>query len=69
MTDKDYQWLQDNLQILGNVRSTPDQLQKLYDIHNSITGKQQPVSKCGRCVANIKKRILAEYERVQNLQR
>lgn len=69
MTDKDYQWLQNNLQILGNVRSTQAELTKLYDIHNSITGEQLPVSKCGRCVANIKKRILAEYERVQNLQR
>lgn len=37
MKDKDYNWLTDNLNILGNVKATRDQLQRMFDIYNDIT--------------------------------
>ena len=60
MTNEDYKWLTDNHSLLGNVRMTQDQAKELYDIYNRITGENKPVSSCGRCVLNIKKRLKIE---------
>ena len=68
MTNEDYNWLKDNYTLLGNVRMTQEQAKELYDVYNRITGDNKPVSSCGRCVLNIKKRLKIEYEIIHNLQ-
>ena len=67
MTNEDYKWLTDNHSLLGNVRMTQDQAKQIYDIYNRITRENKPVSSCGRCVLNIKKRLKIEYEIIHNL--
>ncbi len=67
MNNEDYKWLTDNHSLLGNVRMTQDQAKQIYDIYNRITRENKPVSSCGRCVLNIKKRLKIEYEIIHNL--
>ena len=67
MTNEDYNWLKDNYVLLGNVRMTQEQAKELYNVYNRITGENKPVSSCGRCVFNIKKRLKIEYEIIHNL--
>ena len=67
MNNEDYKWLTDNHSLLGNVRMTQDQARMIYDIYNRITGENKPMSSCGRCVFNIKKRLKIEYEIIHNL--
>ncbi len=67
MTNEDYDWLHNNYSLLGNVRMTQEQAKELYDVYNRITGDNKPVSSCGRCVLNIKKRLKIEYEIIHNL--
>ena len=67
MNNEDYKWLTDNHNLLGNVRVTQEQARMIYDIYNRITGENKPVSSCGRCVLNIKKRLKIEYEIIHNL--
>lgn len=68
MKDKDYNWLTNNLNILGNVKATRDQLQRMFDIYNDITKENKRTTQCGRCVYNIKKRLLVEYEKISSIQ-
>lgn len=67
MINEDYDWLHNNYTLLGNVRMTQEQAKELYDVYNRITGDNKPVSSCGRCVLNIKKRLKIEYEIIHNL--
>jgi len=67
MNNEDYKWLTDNHSLLGNVRMTQEQARMIYDIYNRITGENKPMSSCGRCVLNIKKRLKIEYEIIYNL--
>jgi hypothetical protein len=67
MINEDYDWLHNNYSLLGNVRMTQEQAKELYDVYNRITGDNKPVSSCGRCVLNIKKRLKIEYEIIHNL--
>lgn len=67
MNNEDYKWLTDNHSLLGNVRMTQEQAKQIYDIYNRITRENKPVSSCGRCVLNIKKRLKIEYEIIHNL--
>lgn len=68
MIKQDYNWLKDNYVLLGNVTMTRPQLQTIFDIYNRITGENKPVTSCGRCVLNIKKRLKFEIEKYENLQ-
>ena len=68
MKDQDITWLNERPHIFGNVKLTREETQRIYDIYNSITGENKKTSSCGRCVYNVKKRVLVEYERIQNLQ-
>lgn len=67
MKRTDYEWLEMNLKLLGNVRMTRPELERLFSIYNSITGENKPITSCGRCVLNIKKRLRIEYEMLQRL--
>ena len=50
MTQEHYQWLDANRQVLGNIRMTPEQQQMVFEIYNTITGENKPITSCGRCV-------------------
>ena len=63
----DYDWLTMNLKLLGNVRMTRPELERIFSIYNDITGENKPITSCGRCVLNIKKRLRFEYEKLQSL--
>jgi len=67
MNNEDYKWLTDNHSLLGNVRMTQEQAGMIYNIYNRITGDNKPVSSCGRCVLNIKKRLKIEYAIIHDL--
>lgn len=67
MNSEDYEWLKENINLLGNIKSSRESLIQLYAIYNRITGEQLKPSSCGRCQYNVKKRILAEYEKISNL--
>ncbi len=69
MKQQDYIWLHNNAKLFGNVKPSREELQRLFDIYNYITGENKPITSCGRCVHNIKKRLFVEYEKVQRLQR
>ena len=66
MTDKDFKWLQERPHLLGNVRMTRPELVMITDIYNRVTGENKPLTSCGRCVLNIKKRLKIEYEKRNN---
>ena len=66
MTTKDLEWLDSNRQILGNVRMTREQLEMVFNIYNSRTIENKPITSCGRCVLNIKKRLRFEYEKARS---
>ena len=63
----DYDWLTMNLKLLGNVRMTRPELERMFKIYNDITGESKPITSCGRCVLNIKKRLKFEYEKYEKL--
>ena len=67
MNDKDYEWLQANYKLLGNVRMTNGQAKELFDIYNRTTGENKPMTTCGRCVYNVKQRLKIEYDIIQRL--
>lgn len=66
MKQKDFEWLDANRQLLGNVRMTQQQLTKIFSIYNDITKENKPITSCGRCVLNIKKRLRFEYEKARS---
>ena len=67
MKEVDYLWLQDHPHILTGGRITVDERQQLYDIYNSITGENKRPGGCGRCLANVRKRVFVEYDRYENI--
>ena len=67
MKEKDYKWLTANMKLLGNVGMTRPELERIFSIYNDITGENKPITSCGRCVLNIKKRLRFEYEKYEKL--
>lgn len=63
MKQEDYEWLKERPHLLGNVRMARTDLVRLFNIYNEITGENKPITSCGRCVLNIKKRLKLEYEK------
>ena len=68
MKPEDYRWLTDNYYLLGNVRMTPEQVQRVFAIYNDVTGETKPITSCGRCVHNVKQRLRVEYDIIHSLQ-
>jgi hypothetical protein len=66
MTQKDYDWLTENKHVFNNVRLTIDEKQRLFAIYNSVTNETMKVTSCARCVSNVKKRLVVEYDRFQS---
>lgn len=68
MKQEHIDWIESNPFIFKNVRVYPEQLEMLFEIFNDLTGRNDKVTSCGRCVSNIKKKIKLEYEKVRNIQ-
>lgn len=62
MTQEDFEWLSENSLVLGNVRLTQAELNRIYKIYNAITGENKPTSSCGRCTYNVKQRLKIELK-------
>lgn len=67
MREEDYNWLTQHHHLLGNVRMTPEQVQRVFAIYNAVTGEHKPITSCGRCVHSVKQRLRVEYEIIQSL--
>ena len=63
MNEQEYQYLNKNIYLLGNVKWNSEQQSVLFGMYNRITGESKPPTSCGRCVLNIKKRLQFEYEK------
>ena len=66
MTQEDFNYLAENMFLLGPVRWTVEQQVKLFGMYNKITGENKPMTSCGRCVLNIKNRLKLEHEKYQS---
>ena len=65
MTQEDFDYLKENLFIFNNVKLTPEQVARLFRIYSHLDGREHRPTSCGRCLSNVKKRIQAEYERME----
>ena len=50
-----------------SLRLNPDQLMRLFNIYNSITGENKKVTTCGRCLEGVKKTVYGQYQKQMNL--
>ena len=67
MKEADYRWLQLNQHVFQNVKLSREDLQTLITMYNNITGKNEKMTGCARCISNIKKRLKVEYDRYESL--
>lgn len=63
MNEQEYNYVTANFHLLGNVRWTSEQQAIMFGMYNRLTNENKPMTSCGRCVNNIKKRIATEYEK------
>ena len=68
MKQEHIDWIEANPFIFKNVRIYQDQLEMLFTIFNDITGRNDRVTSCGRCVNNVKKKIKLEYDKARGIQ-
>ena len=61
--EQDIIWIDQNQSIFLNVKLLPEQLHNLFRIYNEITGENKRVTGCGRCVASVKKRVQAQFDK------
>lgn len=62
------QWIADNQVIfIANNRPSKEQKETTYEIYNEITGENKKPNGCGRCWANVKKRVWNSFERNTNI--
>ena len=60
-------WLKANRYILtSSIKFTPEQIKYFFASYNLITGESKPVVGCGRCILNMKQRLRAEFEKIEN---
>lgn len=75
LTEAHYNFLKKNSLYLQNVKAERELITYFFSIYNDLTGENKPVTGCGRCVLNVKKRLkieLYKYEEfhgIQNSQR
>ena len=68
MRFEDLQWVAEHDRLfLANVRPSDEQRNMVYEIYNRITGENKKPNGCGRCWANVKKRVWATFERNTNI--
>ncbi len=66
MNEAEYNYIKANSHLLGNVRWSSEQANIMFGMFNRITGKSDPITSCGRCVANVKHRLKFEYEKINS---
>ena len=66
MTQEHITWLNERPYILGNVTTTKEELVKLFEIYNAVTGQTKKPTTCGRCVLNTKKTIKHYYDKARS---
>jgi len=62
MTQEHIEWLDNHPHILGNTTVSKEQLIKLFEIYNAVTGETKRPTSCGRCLLNTKKTIKHYYD-------
>lgn len=71
LTEAHYNFLKKNSLYLQNVKAEMELITYFFSIYNEITGENKPVTGCGRCVLNVKKRLKIEilkYEEFHSIQ-
>ncbi len=63
MNEQEFNYVKANFHLLGNVRWDKEQQAVMFEMYNRMTNENKPMTSCGRCVNNIKKRIATEYEK------
>ena len=67
MTQEQQQWVTENRILLTTSRRySPAELQDIFNLYNSLTGERKKTTSCGRCIENVKKRILFEYDKAKD---
>jgi hypothetical protein len=72
MTTKEqaFEWLEQNKYILTtSIKFTPQQIKDFFSAYNLITGENKPVVGCGRCILNMKHRLLAELKKTVDMKK
>lgn len=68
MTEEQLLWIEANRVIFtSNVSTSKENVLKVYEIYNTITGENKKPNGCGRCYVTTKKRVLKEYLDLGNL--
>mgnify|MGYP000080986389 CR=1 FL=1 len=71
LTEAHYNFLKKNSLYLQNVKAERELITYFFSIYNELTGENKPVTGCGRCVLNVKKRLKIEilkYEEFHGIQ-
>ena len=68
MTEEQLLWIEENRTIFtANVSTSKENVEKVYEIYNTITGENKRPNGCARCWVTTKKRVLKEYLDLGNL--
>ena len=61
------QYIEENRALFNlGRRYNPEQLAKVFEIYNDITGEKKAKTHCARCLTNVIKIIIAKYEQETN---
>ena len=66
LTEPHYNFLKQNEVSLGNVAANREIITYFFHIYNTLTGENKPVTGCGRCVLNVKKRLKIEIQKYED---
>jgi hypothetical protein len=66
MKQEDIDWLNERPNILGNTSVAREDLTRLFQIYNDVTGEKKAVTGCGRCILNTKKMIKMHYDKARS---
>ena len=66
LTEPHYNFLKQNEVYLGNVTTSKEVITYFFHIYNTLTGENKPVTGCGRCVLNVKKRLEIEIQKYED---
>lgn len=59
-----FQWLEKNKYILtASIKFTAEQINNFFKAYNIITGEAKPIVGCGRCILNMKHRLITEIKK------
>lgn len=54
MNAQDYEWLTNNIKLLGPTQTTREEIKEIFAIYNRSTGDTKAVTSCSRCVSGVK---------------